>query len=241
MTDSAPSTQDCWIRARGLSFSYPRASLRASEARQTPYRLHEIDLELRAGDRLALIGRNGAGKSTLLRLLGGVYEPSAGELEVRGECFGFFGRGVGLLPELSGSDNLRLRALAHGLEGASLDAKIADICDFVDLGDALQRPIREYSSGMKARLAFGMLLFVDAEILLIDEALGAGDKFFLEQARQRVFSLVRSAQILVFASHSEPVLKLFCNRGILLEEGKIIAQDSLEAVLDFYNRRYAEE
>ncbi len=145
--------------------------------------LQNINLEINDGDRVALLGRNGAGKSTLLKMIAGVIPPTSGDISVEGKIYSFFGRDVGVNPFLSGYENLYVRGLVLGLSKPAIEAKLIEIAEFTELGDNLNLPVSTYSQGMKARLTFSMLMFVDADVLLVDEGLGAGDRFFIDKAR----------------------------------------------------------
>ncbi len=202
--------------------------------REFKHALKGITLDIKEGDRVALLGKNGAGKSTLLKVLSGVLPVNQGEISIDGRVYSFFGRNVGINPFLSGYDNLYIRALFHGLPPAAIAQKLREIAEFTELGDDLNRPVSTYSAGMKARLTFSMLMFVDAEIMLVDEGLGAGDKFFIEKARAYVDYLLDKSKILVFASHSEHLLKRFCNKALLLENGCIKEFGNFETVLKKY-------
>lgn len=196
--------------------------------------LNDINLDIKDGDRVALFGRNGAGKSTLLKVMAGVIPPTQGEVNVDGKIYSFFGRDVGVNPFLSGYENLYVRGLVLGLSKPVIEAKLIEIADFTELGENLNLPVTTYSQGMKARLTFAMLMFVDADVLLVDEGLGAGDRFFIDKARAFVDQLLDSSKILIFASHSEHLLKRFCNKGLLLKDGEIVDYGDFNEVCELY-------
>jgi ABC-2 type transport system ATP-binding protein len=197
--------------------------------------LRDIDLEVREGDRLALVGHNGAGKSTLLRLLSGIYEPTAGTAVVQGRVAPVFDLGVGMDPEISGYENIMIRGLFLGMTRKQMEARVDDIADFTELGNFLHMPLRTYSTGMRVRLALGVVTSIDPEILLLDEGIGAVDAAFLERATERLKDLVNRAGLLVFASHSDSLLKQLCTSAIWMEHGRIRQQGPLDEVLDAYN------
>jgi len=215
-------------RSLGLGF------FTGPQVREEKHALKGINLDIHEGDRIALLGKNGAGKSTLLKVLSGVLPATAGSLTVEGRVYSFFGRNVGINPFLSGYDNLYIRALFHGLSSSAIKSKLKEIAEFTELGDDLERPVLTYSAGMKARLTFSMLMFVEADIMLVDEGLGAGDKYFIEKARAYVDYLLDKSKILIFASHSEHLLKRFCNKAVLLENGQVKANGPFEDVLRKY-------
>src|SRR3954453_14516748 len=151
--------------------------------------LHDISLTLEEGDRVALVGHNGAGKSTLLRLLSGIYEPTGGTAVVQGRVAPIFDLGVGMDPEISGYENIMIRGLFLGMSRKQMEQRVDDIADFTELGDFLGMPLRTYSTGMRVRLALGVVTSIDPEILLLDEGIGAVDAAFMERARGRLSDL----------------------------------------------------
>ena len=196
--------------------------------------LRDITLALRHGDRVGLIGHNGAGKSTLLRLLSGIYEPTKGSSRIVGKVAPVFDLGVGMDPEITGYENIIIRGLFLGMTRKQMEARTAEIAEFTDLGDYLSMPLRTYSTGMRVRLALGVVTSIDPEILLLDEGIGAVDAAFLEKARDRLNALVERSGILVFASHSEEFLIELCSSGIWLDHGQIRARGELRSVLSQY-------
>jgi ABC-2 type transport system ATP-binding protein len=196
--------------------------------------LSDINLELRAGDRLGLIGHNGAGKSTLLRVMAGVYEPGVGRVCRKGRVAPMFDVSLGMDPDSTGYENIRLRGLFLGLTSKQIRALADDIADFSGLGDFLNMPIRTYSSGMHMRLAFSVSTSVEPEILLLDEGITAGDAAFLEKADRRVEELVSKAGILVLAAHSRELMERVCTRAALLEQGRIVEEGPVSETFDAY-------
>jgi ABC-2 type transport system ATP-binding protein len=199
--------------------------------------LRGITLELQHGARVGLIGQNGAGKSTLLRLLSGIYEPTAGTASVQGRVAPVFDLGVGMDPEISGYENIIIRGLFLGMSRKQMDDRVEDIAEFTELGDYLRMPLRTYSTGMRVRLALGVVTSIDPEILLLDEGIGAVDAGFLRKARGRLTNLVDRAGLLVFASHSDELLRELCDTGIWLERGQVRLQGPLDEVLQAYKNR----
>ncbi|HEX5345620.1 MAG TPA: ABC transporter ATP-binding protein, partial [Pseudonocardiaceae bacterium] len=196
--------------------------------------LRNITVSLRHGDRVGLIGHNGAGKSTLLRLLSGIYEPTRGSSQIVGKVAPVFDLGVGMDPEISGYENIIIRGLFLGMSRKQMEARTEEIAEFSELGDYLSMPLRTYSTGMRVRLALGVVTSIDPEILLLDEGIGAVDAAFLEKARERLTALVERSGILVFASHSDEFLLELCSSGLWLDHGQIREQGDLRTVLSHY-------
>ncbi|MDQ3578422.1 MAG: ABC transporter ATP-binding protein, partial [Actinomycetota bacterium] len=195
---------------------------------------HDITLSLNEGDRVALVGRNGAGKSTLLRLLSGIYEPTRGTTEISGKIAPVFDLAVGMDSEISGLENIMIRGLFLGMSRKEMEARVEDISRFTELGDYLHLPLRAYSTGMRVRLALGVVTSINPEILLLDEGIGAVDAAFMAKARERLVDLVRRSGMLVFASHSDDLLFELCNTAIWMDEGRVKMHGSLREVLTAY-------
>jgi ABC-2 type transport system ATP-binding protein len=207
-----------------------------SDARKVPVieALHDVDVTLREGDRVALVGHNGAGKSTLLRLLSGIYEPTRGTATIEGRVAPVFDLGVGMDPEITGYENIMIRGMFLGMTRKEMATRVDEIADFTELGDFLAMPLRTYSTGMRVRLALGVVTSIDPEILLLDEGIGAVDAAFLNKARDRLKDLVNRAGLLVFASHSDEFLRELCDTAIWMEHGRVRQQGDLRAVLTAY-------
>ncbi|WP_245293597.1 ABC transporter ATP-binding protein [Pseudochrobactrum sp. B5] len=184
--------------------------------------LDDISFTLNDGDRVGLIGHNGAGKSTLLRTLGGIYAPTAGSVCVEGRISTIFELGAGLDAELSGYENIIRMAMFLGATKSRARSFIPDIEEFTELGNFLAAPVHTYSAGMLTRLTFAISTAIQPEILLIDEVLGAGDASFQEKAKARMENVIKSASIFVLASHSTEMIKLYCNRTLQFEHGKLV-------------------
>jgi lipopolysaccharide transport system ATP-binding protein len=181
--------------------------------------LSHLNLELKAGDRLGLVGHNGSGKTTLLRALSGAYEPDEGQIEVQGRIAALLDLGLGIDPSASGFDNIRLRGRIAGLSAKEVALRMDEIAEFTGLGPFLAMPVKTYSAGMQARLAFAAATSVEADVLLMDEWIAVGDADFQKLAHKRLLKLVERAGILVLASHDLDLLRLYCNKVVRLEGG----------------------
>lgn len=196
--------------------------------------LKNINLHLEEGDRVGLVGHNGAGKSTLLRLLSGIYEPTRGSAVVHGRVAPVFDLGVGMDPEISGYENIIIRGLFLGQTRRQMKQKMDEIAEFSELGDYLSMPLRTYSTGMRVRLALGVVTSIEPEILLLDEGIGAVDAAFMTKARQRLQELVESSGILVFASHSNEFLAQLCTTALWIDHGEIRKAGLVDDVVESY-------
>lgn len=196
--------------------------------------LDQISFSLKKGDRLALIGHNGAGKTTLLRTLAGIYQPNNGKMKIAGKITPMFDKGVGIDKEATGYENIIARGLFLGLSKKFIEDKVAEIAEFVDLGDFLYMPVHTYSSGMNIRLAFAVSTCFHPEILLLDEWIGAGDANFRQKANERLQQMLEQTSILVLASHSQAIIKKWCNKALWLEHGKVKEFGDLAPVLNHY-------
>jgi ABC-type polysaccharide/polyol phosphate transport system ATPase subunit len=196
--------------------------------------LKNINLRIGEGERLGLIGHNGAGKSTLLRLLAGIYPPTSGTVEVEGKINSLLDIGVGIEGDASGWDNILYRGLLQGDLPSQVEEKKHQIADFSELGDALDMPVRFYSSGMKVRLLFSIATAIEPEILLLDEVLSAGDVAFQEKAFRRMTELIDKARLIVFASHDLGTLCRLCTKVLWLDHGAIRMAGEPRRVIETY-------
>ena len=183
--------------------------------------LQPTDLTVPSDDFVTILGPSGCGKSTLLRLLSGIYEPTRGVADVRGRVAPVFDLGVGMDPEISGYENIIIRGLFLGQTRKQMKAKMDEIAEFSELGDYLSMPLRTYSTGMRVRLALGVVTSIEPEILLLDEGIGAVDAAFMAKARVRLAEMVERSGILVFASHSNDFLAQLCNTALWVDKGEI--------------------
>ncbi len=196
--------------------------------------LRDVSFRLQPGDRLALVGGNGAGKTTLLRALAGIYEPVVGRLRVDGAVGSLLDVNSGMNSELSGRENIMLRGLYNGMRPAAISAMVEDVADFADLGEFMELPIRFYSSGMAVRLAFAIATAIRPQVLLMDEWFLAGDANFLDKARLRLETLVKTAEILVLSSHMANIVLEWATRVIWLDHGRVREDGPAREVLSHY-------
>ena len=186
--------------------------------------LRDVTFRVSRGESLAVIGPNGAGKSTLLQILAGIITPSAGVVEVDGHISSLLSLGAGFDADLSGRDNIRLSGAFMGHDHRTVEERLPSIVDYADLGPFIDAPIKTYSSGMRARLGFAIATSVDPDILLLDEVLATGDAAFRAKSKARVLDLVEQAKAIVLVTHDMTWVAEYCNRAILLEKGRVVAE-----------------
>ena len=196
--------------------------------------LRHVSFRLRSGERLGIVGHNGAGKSSLLRVLGGIYEPVAGRIHVRGSIDTLLDTNFGMNLDLTGRENIRLRGRYVGLSRTGIRALEEDVESFAALGPFLELPVRAYSSGMVVRLGFALATAISPQVLLMDEWFMAGDSRFRQKAHARLETVVRGAEILVLTSHAPTVLRTWCTRLLWLQAGRIVADGSVDEILERY-------
>lgn len=196
--------------------------------------LRELDLDVRAGESIGVIGENGAGKSTLLALLTGTTQPTTGSVAVRGKLTAILELGAGFHPEFSGRHNARLHAALFGLTGDAAERRIEEAIAFSELGGFVDQPVRTYSSGMYVRLAFALAVSVDPEVLIIDEALAVGDQHFQTKCVERITEFRERGKTILFCSHTMYQVKKLCDRAIWLRRGRVEAMGAVDEVIDGY-------
>lgn len=197
--------------------------------------LKGISFEVGRGEIVGLIGVNGAGKSTLMKLVAGITYPTSGEVEVYGKVGSLINLSAGFHPDYTGRKNIYYKGTVMGMPKAEIDGIIEGICDFVDLGEYFDRPLRMYSSGMSARLGFALAVYSNPEILIIDEVLAVGDKNFRQKSRQKVVRMFQEGKSVIFSSHSDEMIREFCSRVIYLRDGRIVFDGDVEEGLLKYN------
>jgi ABC-type polysaccharide/polyol phosphate transport system ATPase subunit len=183
--------------------------------------IDNISIEINDGDRIGLVGHNGSGKTTLLRVIAGIYKPNGGAITIEGQVGALLNPTAGMDPESTGIENIFLRGYMMGMSRREIASKLDDIAEFSELGDFLELPMRTYSAGMFARLAFAISTAAHKDILLIDEGIGAGDAAFQKKVQQRIESLFNRTPIIILASHSDALISKFCSRRVQMEHGAI--------------------
>ena len=227
------------IKLNNVSLSYPVYSIRAQSLRNTIANLavggrllkngqdvvhvkalDKVNFTLKDGDRIGIIGHNGAGKTTLLKTIAGVYEPDTGSVEVNGKISSMIDITQGVDMELTGRENLINMGRIRGFSTKQLIEKTPEIMEFTELGPYIDLPLKTYSAGMVTRLIFGVATSFEPDILLMDEWIGAGDKFFFEKASHRLNSVLTRARVIVLASHSWALISGFCNKLLVMNHGQ---------------------
>jgi ABC-type polysaccharide/polyol phosphate transport system ATPase subunit len=194
-----------------------------------------VSLEIDDGHRLALIGRNGAGKTTLLRLLAGSFTPTRGKIITRGQVQALLNLSFGFKGVATGLENIYLRGLSMGMTLPEISEKLPEIVEFSELGDAVYDPIQTYSAGMRARLAFSLVFAHVPNILLMDEWISAGDRYFVAKAQERLEKYISQCRTLVLASHSKPILTEIFTHGLVLDGGRVTYFGKIDDALKFYD------
>ncbi|OBS09995.1 ABC transporter ATP-binding protein [Acidihalobacter prosperus] len=197
--------------------------------RPQPHRFRALDnvsFSVERGEALGLMGHNGSGKSTLLTLIAGIVPPTTGRVVTRGRLVPMIALGVGFNPELTGEENIYLNASLFGLKNRETRALFSSILDFSELGEFIYEPVKNYSSGMYARLGFSVAVHLDPEILLADEILSVGDADFQLKCLDRIETMRKNGMTLLFVSHAESQVAQFCDRYVRLEHGRIVRQGS---------------
>jgi ABC-type polysaccharide/polyol phosphate transport system ATPase subunit len=196
--------------------------------------LDNIELELKQGDRVGLLGSNGAGKTTLLRLMAGILTPDSGTIVQHGEISTFFESDYGMDSNLSGSENAYSRGVIAGLNRQDALRIVDEVGRFAELGEKYLQPLRTYSSGMRSRLSFALEMTLAREILLIDEGFATADRYFQLKTTRHLDEALDKSRLVVLASHSNDVLSRICNKGIVLKDTHILFQGDLDDAIQAY-------
>lgn len=230
-------------RDRLKQFLLPRLQQAAGQPRKQYYRefnsLQNVSFDIKRGETVGIIGRNGSGKSTLLQIICGTLSPTVGEVRTYGRIAALLELGSGFNPEFTGRENVYMNAAVLGLSKEQIDARFDDIAAFADIGDFIEQAVRTYSSGMLVRLAFAVIVHVDADILVIDEALAVGDAFFTQKCMRFLRNFMKTGTVL-FVSHDTGAVKSLCSRVIWLEKGVVQEQGSPKEVCELYLQAFYE-
>lgn len=199
--------------------------------------LQGVSFELKKGDRLGILGLNGAGKSTLLKIVAGVYKPTTGTVEKHGKLAPLLELGAGFDPQYTGAENIYLYGSVLGMSREFLEEKFDDIVSFAELKKFIDVPLKNYSSGMRARLGFAIATLVEPDILILDEVLSVGDAKFRKKSEKRVMDMFDKGVTVLFVSHSLEQVQRLCNKAIILEHGQVIAYGDTETVSKVYEAK----
>ncbi len=199
------------------------------------YALNHIDLDIKKGESVGIVGTNGSGKSTLLKLITGVVSPSEGELKTQGKIAALLELGAGFNPEYTGLENIYLNGTMMGYTEKEMEERVPEIIEFADIGDFIYQPVKTYSSGMFARLAFSVSISVEPDILIVDEALSVGDTRFQVKCIDKMTELRDKGTTILFVTHSIEQIKRFCTRTIWIRDGQIVRDGEASIVVDLYD------
>ncbi|WP_333804626.1 ABC transporter ATP-binding protein [Sulfurospirillum sp.] len=198
------------------------------------YALDNINFEIKRGETVGIIGQNGAGKSTLLKIITGVITPTSGSVNVNGRIASLLELGAGFNPEYTGIENIYLQGTLMYYSRDEINQKVDEILAFADIGDFIHQPVKSYSSGMFARLAFAIAINVDPDILIVDEALAVGDVFFVQKCMAHLKNLKNSGKTILFVSHDSTIIKNICDKALFINNGKLVIQGNAIEVTDNY-------
>jgi ABC-type polysaccharide/polyol phosphate transport system ATPase subunit len=198
--------------------------------------LKDVSIQIRAGDRVGILGVNGVGKSTLCRCLTGIYEADRGTVTRQGRVRGVFDTGIGVFPELTGRENARLLMTYLYPEHFEQHAELMrEALDFSELGDFLDSPFRIYSNGMQARLCLSLISCLPSDVLVLDEVFDGADGYFKEKIAARLLSIIEQSGAVVFVSHSIDQLRKICNRGLVFRDGRVALDSDINTAIEAYN------
>jgi ABC-2 type transport system ATP-binding protein len=201
------------------------------------YALKDINLKVKKGDILGIIGSNGSGKSTLMKIVAGVTQPTIGSVTVNGNLVPLLELGSGFHKEFTGYENIYFYTAILGYPKQKILEKTQEIIDFSELGDFINQPIKNYSSGMRSRLAFSVSININPDILILDEILSVGDQSFKEKSYKKIKEFFKQGKTILFVSHSLETIKGLCNRAILINKGELLMDDEPAKVVQHYREK----
>ena len=205
------------------------------------YALNDVSFEVKRGETVGIIGTNGSGKSTILKIITGVLNPTAGNIEVDGRISALLELGAGFNNEYTGLENVYLNGTMIGFTKEEIDERLQDILDFADIGDFINQPVKTYSSGMFVRLAFAVAINIDPEILIVDEALSVGDVFFQAKCYHKFEEFKKNGKTILFVSHDLSSINKYCDRVVLLNKGDKLAEGSPKDMVNMYKKLLVQE
>lgn len=203
------------------------------------YSLKDFNLTVNKGEIVGVIGKNGSGKSTLMKIIAGVTQPTTGTVEVKGNIVPLLELGSGFHPEFTGYENIYFYTAVLGYPKDKIKEKIREIISFADVGEFIDQPVKNYSSGMKSRLAFAVSVNIDPDVLILDEVLSVGDASFKAKSFEKIKEFFTNGKTILFVSHSMESVKKLCNRAILLHKGELVMDGDPKSVVDKYFEVYA--
>jgi len=205
------------------------------------YALRKISFDIKKGETIGIIGKNGSGKSTLLKILTGVLTPTSGTFEINGKISALLELGAGFNPQYTGIENIYLNGTVMGYTRAEMDKKVDNIVQFADIGDFIHQPVRNYSSGMFARLAFAVAINVDPDILIVDEALSVGDIYFQSKCYKKFDDFKKAGKTILFVSHDLNSVIKYCDETVLINDGNFVAKGPSNEIVDMYKKILANQ
>jgi len=200
------------------------------------YAMDDVSFEIKKGETVGIIGKNGAGKSTLLKMITGVLTPSEGQVETHGKIASLLELGAGFNPEMTGMENIYLNGTLMGFSREEMEPKVEAILEFADIGEFIHQPVKMYSSGMFARLAFSVSINVEPDILIVDEALSVGDMAFQMKCFKKFQEFQEKNRTILFVTHALDTVIRYCNRGIVIDNGKMVHDSSPKAAVDVFKK-----
>ncbi|MGY0650765.1 ABC transporter ATP-binding protein [Luteimonas sp. A537] len=234
------------LRLRGIGKSFPTVDKPYKRLAQVLlpglaaggefHALRDVDLEVRRGEAIGIIGRNGSGKSTLLQVIAGILQPTTGSLEVSARIAALLELGAGFNPEFTGRENIRLNASLLGLDARQIDQRMDSIIGFAEIGDHVDQQVKTFSSGMFVRLAFAVAVHTDPDVLIVDEALSVGDIYFQRKCHRRIEELRQQGCTLLFVTHAIDSLLRLCDRGVVIDAGRVLYDGEVGQAVKEYLR-----